>query len=106
MVKKSNINTVFNSESMLLSKKSPFSVQEAYKTLRTNVTFSLPGNDCKCIGVVSAKRSEGKSSVSINLAISFAQLNKKVVVIDGDMRLPTLAYSYQQGSFELSRGQL
>ncbi len=91
MAKKSNINTVFNSESMLLSKKSPFSVQEAYKTLRTNVTFSLPGNDCKCIGVVSAKRSEGKSSVSINLAISFAQLNKKVVVIDGDMRLPTLA---------------
>ena len=91
MIKKNNINTVFNSESMLLSKKSPFSVQEAYKTLRTNVTFSLPGNDCKCIGVVSAKRSEGKSSVSINLAISFAQLNKKVVVIDGDMRLPTLA---------------
>ena len=91
MAKKNNINTVFNSESMLLSKKSPFSIQEAYKTLRTNVTFSLPGNECKCIGVVSAKRSEGKSSVSINLAISFAQLNKKVVVIDGDMRLPTLA---------------
>lgn len=91
MAKKINVNTVFDSESMLLSKKSPFSVQEAYKTLRTNVSFSLPGSDCKCIGVVSAKRSEGKSSVSINLAISFAQLQKKVIVIDGDMRLPTLA---------------
>ena len=91
MAKKINVNNVFDSESMLLSKKSPFSVQEAYKTLRTNVSFSLPGGDCKCIGVVSAKRSEGKSSVSINLAISFAQLQKKVIVIDGDMRLPTLA---------------
>ncbi len=91
MAKKIKVNTVFNSESMLLSKKSPFSIQEAYKTLRTNVSFSLPGNNCKVIGVVSAKRSEGKSSVSINLAISFAQLQKKVLIIDGDMRLPTLA---------------
>ena len=91
MAKKINVNTVFNSESMLLSKKSPFSVQEAYKTLRTNVSFSLPGNECKVIGIVSAKRSEGKSSVSINLAISFAQLQKRVLIIDGDMRLPTIA---------------
>lgn len=91
MANRNSVNTTFNSESMLLSKKSPFSVQEAYKTLRTNVSFSLPGSDCKCIGVVSAKRSEGKSSIAINLAISFAQLNKRVVVIDSDMRLPTLA---------------
>lgn len=82
---------VFDSRRLLLSDESPFSVQEAYKTLRTNVAFSLPGSDCKCIGVVSANRGDGKSSVSTNLAISLAQINKKVVLVDCDMRLPTVA---------------
>ena len=76
---------------MVLSDKSPFSVKESYKTLRTNVSFSLPGSDCKCIGVVSANRGDGKSSVALNLAISFFQINKKVVLIDCDMRLPTIS---------------
>jgi capsular exopolysaccharide synthesis family protein len=84
-------NIVFDAEKLLLSEKSPFSVQEAYKTLRTNITFSLPGTGCKSIGVVSANRGEGKSSVAVNLAIALAQINKKVVVIDCDMRLPTVA---------------
>ena len=81
----------FDPSKMLLSDKSSFSVQEAYKTLRTNLTFALPGNACKCIGVTSANRGDGKSSVAVNLAISFAQINKKVIILDCDMRLPTVA---------------
>ena len=81
----------FDKEKLLISSKSPFVVQEAYKTLRTNVMFSLPGTDCKCIGITSADRGDGKSSVTINLAISFAQLKKRVLIIDCDMRLPTIA---------------
>lgn len=82
---------VFNAEKMLLSEKSPFSVQEAYKTLRTNISFSLPGNECKCIGIISANRGDGKSSIASNLAISLGQIKKKVVLIDCDLRLPTIA---------------
>lgn len=83
-------NKSFNKK-FLLSNKSPFSVQEAYKMLRTNVSFSLPGNGCKCIGIVSSSRGDGKSTIAANLAISFGQINKKVLLVDCDLRLPTIA---------------
>lgn len=89
--KKKNINQQFDSKKMLLTSNSSFPVQEAFKTLRTNVMFSLPEAGCKVIGVTSANRSEGKSMVSLNLAISFAQMNKRVLVIDCDLRIPTIA---------------
>lgn len=91
MKNKKKAASVFNPKKMLLSDNSPFTVKEAYKSLRTNVMFSLPGNDSKCIGVVSADRGDGKSSVALNLAISFAQIRKKVIIVDCDLRLPTVA---------------
>lgn len=96
---KNHINDTFDPQKMLLSDATPFSVQEAYKTLRTNISFSLPGSGCKCIGVTSAHRGDGKSSVSSNLAISLAQLNKKVALIDCDLRLPTIAQKFRIRSF-------
>lgn len=81
-----------NGDTLLLSQNSPFSVQEAYKSLRTNVAFSIAGGDSKCIGVTSPNRGDGKSSVAVNLAISFAQIGKKVVLVDCDMCLPTVAH--------------
>ena len=91
MAKQKNVSSTFNAEQMLLSKNSPFSVQEAYKTLRTNISFSLPGGGCKCIGIVSPNRGDGKSSIAVNLAISCGQINKRVLLVDCDMRLPTIA---------------
>lgn len=69
-----------------------FAAAEAYKLLRTNLDFSLPGGkNCKVVGVTSALRGEGKSTTSVNIAYTMAQSGGKVLLIEADMRLPTLA---------------
>lgn len=78
----------------LLSEQSPFSVQEAYRVLRTNVLFSMPGTDCKCVGVTSPNPGDGKSTTAANLAIALGQIGKRVILVDCDMRLPTVAAKF------------
>jgi len=63
---------------------------EAFRSLRTAITFSLPGENITSIVVSSALPSEGKSLAAINLAITQAQSNKRTVIIDADMRKPRL----------------
>lgn len=75
----------------ILNKKTPFHVREAYKALRTNLIFSLPSVACKKIIMTSALASEGKSTNCLNLAITFAEMDAKVLVIDCDLRRPNLA---------------
>ena len=78
----------------LLNEQTPFAVQEGYRVLRTNVMFSLPGEGCKCVGVTSPAPNEGKSTTAANLAIALGQIGKKVILIDCDMRLPTVATTF------------
>ena len=75
----------------ILNSKSSFHVREAYKTLRTNLIFSLPSDACKKLVVTSALASEGKSTNCLNLAITFAEMDAKVLIVDCDLRRPNLA---------------
>lgn len=61
-----------------------FFVQEAYKVLRTNLQFC--GKDIKVIAITSTNENEGKTTISLNVARSFAELGKRVLFIDADMR--------------------
>jgi len=68
--------------------KSP--IAETYRILRTNIQFMDIDSNMKSILVTSAGPNEGKSLTTSNLAISIAQNNNKVIVIDADLRKPTL----------------
>lgn len=68
---------------------------EAYKTLRTNIEFS--GNDIKVISVTSCMPNEGKSSITYELAASFAQNGKRVLLLDCDLRKSVLIRKHYKG---------
>lgn len=78
-----------NQTENILTEQSPFAIQEAYKTIRTNIIFSFPDEKCKKILVTSALKGEAKSTTAVNLGIAFAQNESKILLIDCDLRLPT-----------------
>ena len=78
-----------NQRRLILNSNSPFHIQEAYRTLQTNIRFSLPGKECKVVCLTSSMASEGKSTTCLNLAISMAETGNRVLLIDADMRRPS-----------------
>lgn len=69
-----------------------FASTEAYKLLRTNLSFSMPDKaGAKIIGITSPCPQEGKSTTSLNLAYSIAEAGHTVILVDADMRRPSLA---------------
>lgn len=76
---------------MFVVEDRPKSIEaESYRVLRTNIQYSSVDKDIKSIVITSACPREGKSTVSGNLALAFAQNGKKVIIIDCDLRKPSI----------------
>lgn len=93
-----------------LHKNLEFTATEQYKLIRANLDFTLPENEkCPVIGVTSSMRGEGKSTTAINLSYVFAEKGSRVLLIDADLRLPSIAKKLEMkstpGLTDLLRGQ-
>ncbi|MCG2591077.1 GumC family protein [Rhodohalobacter sulfatireducens] len=80
--------SVSTSWTALIDSISPIS--EAYRRLHNNIVFADPDKDYQTILVTSSRKAEGKSTISVNLAVAFAESGKKVLLVDADLRRPNL----------------
>ncbi len=90
--KKRNAKAGFSKDDQkkMLCADSPFIVKEAYNAIRTNLLFSQQGEKCPIFVITSPTPNNGKSINAINMAISLAQMGKRTLLIDADMRNPTI----------------
>ncbi len=82
--------------SKIISIDKPMSViSENYRGIRTGIEFSNLDKNLKVISITSSKSKEGKTTVTCNLAVSFASLDKKILVIDCDLRNPSIHRTFE-----------
>lgn len=89
-LKKKTVDSGMDKAKNVISSDSKFAIVEAYKIARTNLVFSLTAMDNNSVAITSWSKGEGKSTATVNLAISFAKMNKRVLLIDTDLRRPNL----------------
>ena len=93
MAKKNKMNKDARNLITVTQPKSP--IAEQYRTIRTNIEFMAVDKEIQVMLVTSATQSEGKSTTSSNLAVAYAQQGKNVLIIDTDMRRPTVHYTFR-----------
>lgn len=69
-------------------------ISEQYRTIRTNIQYSSVDDELRTLVVTSSVPGEGKSTTVANLAVVFAQQGKKVLLVDADLRRPTIHYTF------------
>ena len=83
--------SIETSKKFIIDKKTSFPVSEAYRKARTSIFYLPFENNCKKIVITSAVTNEGKSTTATNLSIMLAQADKKVLLVDADMRRPKIS---------------
>jgi len=74
-------------------------IEEQFRTLRTNIKFSSAGGEINIIAITSCSPGEGKSTITSNLAAMMAKGGKKVVIVDCDLRKPTIHRKFSMSNF-------
>lgn len=97
MIFKKQKNNIATSErpSLITLTRPTSVVAEQFRTIRTNIQFSMVDTDLKTLSITSAGPGAGKSTISANLAVSFANEGKKVLIVDTDMRKPTVHKTFR-----------
>ena len=94
----------------LLTSNTPFAVSESFSSLRTNLCYLTTDEKCPVFAVTSDFSAAGKSIVSANIAISLASLDKKVLLVECDMRCPDFNRIFetnvQEGLSEIISGNI
>ncbi len=90
-VRRQNRDDEWNQE-LMFGPNVNFAVSESYKLLRANVMYSFASeNRCHVVGVMSSVRGEGKSTTACNLAYALSEAGKRTLLMEGDLRLPSLS---------------
>ncbi|MDD9266548.1 CpsD/CapB family tyrosine-protein kinase [Paenibacillus sp. GCM10023248] len=73
-------------------------ISEAYRSLRFNIECSVFGREAKTITITSSSRGEGKTTTAVHLAVAYAQIGKNVLLLDADLRNPSVHLAFGESN--------